>query len=117
VPDRGKTAAMIRLNGTGWQDADGLIKVDVGRPVGPPDELAKTLAGRDGKIDAEPVSVGGVDGVKVETPSRDMSRPRFAIIVERGGQAYLILAAQKAGADVAPALDAVVASWRWTEGR
>ena len=115
-PDREKTAVMLLLNGTAWNNADAMIKVDVGKPAAPTaEELAKALAGRDGKVYPDPVLVDGAKGVKVETSSTDMSRPKFAIVVYRDGKAYLIMAAEKKGDAISDALDAVVKSWKWSK--
>lgn len=117
TPDRQKTIAMFRLNGAGWQDADGLIMVDVGRPTASVPQLAKSLAGVDGTVRSDPESIDGADGIRVETTSTDLSRPRHAVAVERGGQVYLIMAAQRGGTDVSGAFEQLVASWRWTDGQ
>jgi hypothetical protein len=116
-PDRPKTVAMLLLNGTTWNNADGMIKVDVGKPAASSAKaLAAVLAGNDGKVDGNLVSVDGSEGIKVETPSTDMSRPKYAVVIFRGQKAYLIMAAQKRGTDVSEAMDEVIKTWRWTKG-
>lgn len=113
-PDRSKTAAILLLNGNDWRQADAMIKVDVGKPSVPSAEtLAKSLAGKDGKVHSDPVSIDGTDGIKVETNSTDMSRPKLAIVVYRDHKVYLLMAAEKKGKRVSKALDQIVSSWRW----
>jgi len=116
-PDREKTAAMLLLNGTAWNNADAMIKVDVGKPTAPSaTELAKALAGKDGQVYPNPVPLDGSDGIKVETTSTDISRPKFAIVVFRGEKAYLIMAVGKSGTNLSDALDKITKSWKWTKG-
>jgi hypothetical protein len=115
-PPGAKTAAMLLLNGSAWNNADAMIKVDFGKPAAPtPQALAKALAGKDGKVSPDPVLVDGEKGVKVETTSTDMSRPKVAVIVYRNGTAYLIMGAEKNGSAVSGALDEVVKSWKWSK--
>ena len=59
---------------------------------------------------ADPVQVDGTEGIKVETTSKDLSRPKFAVVVFRDEKVYLIMAAQKPGTDVSQAFDEVVKS-------
>src|SRR5205823_85467 len=102
---------------TAWNNADAMIKVDVGKPSAPSAKaLAKALAGEGGTIYPDPVPIDGSDGIKVETTSTDMSRPKFAIVVFREGKVYLIMAAQKSGTDVSDAQNQIVKSWKWTKG-
>ena len=113
-PDRGKTAAMLLLNGTRWDNADAMIKVDVGKPAkSSARELAKALAGKDGKVDPDPVSVDGTEGIKFENTSTDMSRPKAGIVIFRDKKAYLVMAAQQRGTDVSDALEQITKSWKW----
>jgi hypothetical protein len=113
-PDRTKTAAMLLLNGTVWNKSDGMIMVDVGKPAAPSaKELAQALAGKDGKVHADPVQVDGSEGIKVETTSQDLSRPKYAVVVFRDEKVYLIMAAQMPGTNVSQALDQVIKSWKW----
>jgi hypothetical protein len=115
-PDRDKTAAMLLLNGTAWNNADAMIKVDVGKPATDSARaMAAALAGKDGKVYPDPIHIDGSDGIKVETSSTDMSRPKYAVIIFRNEQAYMIMAAQKSGVDVSDALQQIVKSWKWTK--
>jgi hypothetical protein len=114
--DRNKTAAMLLFNGTAWFNADAMIKIDVGKPTARSAmETAKALAGADGKVFDVPVSVDGIDAIKVETTSTDMSRPKCAIVFHREGKVYLIMGAEKKGKRVSEALDQMVKSWKWSE--
>ena len=113
-PDREKTAAMILLNGTTWDRADGMLKVDVGKPaLATARQTAEALAGKDGRVLPEPVSLDGVEGIRVETTSTDMSRPRFAVVMYRDDKFYLVMAASARGTDVSGAFDQVLKTWRW----
>jgi hypothetical protein len=114
-PDRAKTAAMLLLNGTAWNNADGMIMVDVGKPAASAKELAQSLAGKDGKIYPDKVSVDGVEGIKIESTSDNMSRPKYAVVVIRDSKVYLIMAAQLPRTNVSEALDQIVKSWKWKQ--
>jgi hypothetical protein len=114
-PDRAKTAAMLLLNGTAWNNADGMILVDVGKPTASARELAQSLAGKDGKIYPDKVAVDGVDGIKVESTSDNLSRPKYAVVVLRDSKVYLIMAAQLPGTNVSEALNQIVKSWKWKQ--
>ena len=87
--------------------------VDVGKPIGSAKELAQSLAGKDGKVYPDKVAVDGVDGIKVESTSDNMSRPKYAVVVFRDSKVYLIMAAQLPGTNVSGVLDQVVKSWKW----
>jgi len=115
-PDRDKTAAMMLLNGTSWQDADGIIKVDVGNPAKTdPMQHAMTLAGADGRVLEERVLINGLPAIQVETKSSDMARPRHAVVVQREGKIYLILAATATGTELTGALNHMIDTWRWVD--
>jgi hypothetical protein len=117
-PDREKTAAMLLLNGTAANNADAMVKVDVGKPAAPTaKDLAKALAGKDGKVYPDPVSVDGTDGIKVETKSTDMSRPKLAIVIFRDEKVYLLMAAEKQGSHVSDAVDQIVKTWKWWKAK
>lgn len=113
TPDREKTKAILLLNGTNWSNADGVIMVDVGKPAGSAQELAKALAGKDGKVFPNKVVVDKVEGIKLESTSENLLRPKFAVVVFRDSKAYLIMAAQKPGTNVSDAFDQAVKSWKW----
>ena len=110
--DREKTQALL-VELAGGAIA-GMIQVDVGKPALPTaTDTARSFAGADGRVLSDSVALDGVAGVRVETPSTDLSRPRFAVVVHRGAKVYLVMAAAANNNDVSTALDHVVASWRW----
>jgi hypothetical protein len=110
-PDRGETKAMILLNGTVWHKADGMLKVDVGKPALP---TAKATAQALSSSDGVSISVDGQDAIKVSTASTDMSKPHHAVVIYRGDKVYLVMAAGLLGTDVSNALDYVIETWNWT---
>ena len=117
-PDQKKTMAMILLNGAAWNAAEAMLKVDVGVPSFPTArELAEALAGKDGRVYQDPVSIGGSDGIRVEIPSTNLLRPRFAVVVFRDEKVYLIMAATAKGSDISGAFDQVLKTWRWNDTR
>jgi hypothetical protein len=59
--------------------------------------------------------VDGIEAIRVETSSSDLSRPKVVLIVYRNTNVYLIMGAGTNGNDVSSALDEVVKSWRWTK--
>lgn len=114
VPDHKATMAMLLLNGKTWNNADGMLKVDSGKPTLPTAEAtAQALAGSDGQVFAEPMSVDGEKGIRLQTPSTNMERPRCAVVVYRQGKVFLIMAAGARGFDVEDAFDHVLQTWRW----
>jgi len=114
-PDTPHTVAEILHGGAVWHQADGMLKVDFGKPVLPtPRELAQSLAGEDGHVLPNPILLDGIEAFRVETSSKDMSRPCLAVVVIRGGKFYAIMAAATRGADVSAAFDQVLKSWRWS---
>lgn len=116
TPDRGKTKVQMLLGGTTWQNAKGMIKVDVGTPVAPTSsDLADSFAqGSNGTVSPEPILLDGVSGHKVSTPSKSLETPREVIIVYRDGKVYLLMAAGVEGSDVSAAIAEVAKSWKWT---
>jgi hypothetical protein len=113
-PDRGKTVAMILLNGKTWDKADGMIKIDVGKPAVPTAEaMARSLAGADGQVLRKPVSLDGHDGVRVKTASEDMSRPHHAVVCYKDGKVYLLMAAAVNGKQIDDAFNHVLKTWHW----
>ena len=105
---------MLLLNATAWNKAEGMLKVDVGKPSLPTArQMADALAGKDGRVLEGMVSLDGSEGIRVETPSSDMSRPRFAMVIFRDEKVYLIMAAGRKGVDVSGAFNQVLRTWRW----
>ncbi|REK06814.1 MAG: hypothetical protein DWQ37_22500 [Planctomycetota bacterium] len=112
-PDRTETKAMLLLGATNWQQADAMIKVDVGKPALPTArQTARAMAGRDGHVFDAPLMLDGVEGIRVQTPSDDLSRPRYAVVVYREGKVYLIMAATK-GPEIKHAMKQVLDTWQW----
>jgi len=113
-PEHDDQRAYLLFNSNDWRQADGRIDVDVGTPAQPTArQLARSLAGREGKVRREAVFVDGIEGARVDMPSPDVSQPRYCAIVFRDGQAYLIFAAQSPGHDVSEAFEHVLKTWRW----
>lgn len=117
-PEHEDQKAYLLLNSNDWRNADGRIDVDLGTPALPTArQLAKSVAGKNGKIQRQPIFLDGVEGVRVDMPSPNVEQPSFCAIVFRGGQAYLIFAAQAPGHDVSQAFEHVVKTWRWTPAK
>ena len=91
----------------------GMMQVDAGTPALPdPKQMAQSFVGGDGRILPEPTFVDGIAGIRVETPSADLSRPRHIVVVSRNDQVYLIMAATTTDHDVSAAFDHVIKTWR-----
>src|SRR5205085_3504321 len=109
------TKAMLTLHADDPARADGVIMVDVGKPVKPTErEMAQSMAGDDGTILPSPVDLDGIEAMRVETSSRDATRPRYCVVVIREGRLYLVMAAEAHGTDVAGAFEHVLKTWRWS---
>jgi hypothetical protein len=92
----------------------GLIVVDVGTPKSDLRQIAASfVAQAGGQVLPDPAPVDGVDGIRVETASTDLSRPKLVIALMRGPRMYLIMAAAADGYDVRPDFDRVVQTWKW----
>ena len=115
TPDRDKTKAMLLLEGTTWQNAKAMIKVDVGSPAAPTGEqLAEGFANSaGGKVSPDVLDFDGTPGVSVSTSSTEMTTPRQMIIVYRDGKAYLLMIGATAGVDIGDAVSHVRESWKW----
>ena len=109
-----KTVAFLVLGGESDTQPRGMIMVDAGKPTSDLRQTASKLA-PDGRVLPDPVRVGAVEGLRVETSSADMSRPRVAVVLIRGQRMYLIMAANASGYDVTPDFDQVLQSWKWKE--
>jgi hypothetical protein len=114
--EREKTKASIVRTRRDSQVIEAILKVAVGKPT-KPDALqtAQTLAGSDGRVVPERISLDGVQAIRVETPSGDISRPCVAAVALRKGELYLILAAGQDRSEVIDAFDEVIDSWHWNE--
>lgn len=114
APDREKTKASLLHYGKSYFFANGLIKVDVGQPVDKdPTKIAKMLAGEGGKVDEKAVQVDGAAGYRVQTTSKDFTRPQLGLVIIRGELMYLIMSSAKNGFDTADAFDTVIDTWKW----
>lgn len=113
-PQRAKTKAMLALISGNPGSPNALLMVDVGKPASPDAmEIAKSLAGRDGSVLPQKVAVDHDEGIRIETPSVDLSRPRIAVVVMRQEKVYLIMAAAVEGTDISRAFEEVIKTWRW----
>ncbi len=117
TPDRDKTKAMLLLDGTNWQNAKAMIKVDVGAPAAP---TAKQLAdgfakNTGGTVSADALDFAGTPGVSASTSSTELTTPRNMIIIYRNGNAYLLMAGAVEGVDIGDAVTHVRESWKWTQ--
>jgi hypothetical protein len=114
-PDREKTSAQLVLVGKSAGSPDGMLKVDVGKPVMPTAmDTARALAGKDGTVEDAPASIDGADGIRVRIPNSGMERPSHVLVVYRGGRLFLIMCAGAKGVDTASAFDQVIRTWRWS---
>ncbi len=117
TPDRDKTKAMLLLDGTNWQNAKAMIKVDVGTPTAPTAmQLVEGFVNSaGGTVSADTLDFDGTPGVSALTSSTELTTPRHMIVVYRDGKAYLLMAGATEGVDVADAVSHVRASWKWTQ--
>ncbi len=115
TPDRAKTKARVLLDGTNWQNAKGMIKVDVGTPAFPTAaEMAKSFAtSADGRVAPGTLDFDGEIATKATTSSTNVSKPRVIIIIYRGGKSYLVMASGVEGVDVTKAIEHVRSTWKW----
>ena len=114
-PDRDKTKAMLLLDGTTWQNAKAMIKIDVGTPAAPTakqvaESFAKNTGGNVSKVTLD---FDGTPGVSASTSSNELTTPRNMIVVYRDGKAYLIMVGATAGVDAGDAVSHVRESWKW----
>jgi hypothetical protein len=110
-PERTKTKAMILLNGSAWDNSDGMLKVDVGKPSLPTaQETARAFAGNDGVH----ISIDGQDAIRLSIAGADMSAPQQAVVVYRDERVYLLMASGTKNADITQAMDEVIKSWHWS---
>ena len=114
-PDRQKTKAMLLLDGTNWQNARGLLKVDVGRPVAPTQiQLAEGFANTSGgTVSPDLWDFDGKPGVLVSTSSTEVTTPRNAIFIYHNNQAYLLMSSGEADVDLSKVLSHIRETWKW----
>lgn len=117
APDRGKTKAMLLLDGTDWQNAKAMIKIDVGTPTAPSaKQLADGLANSaGGTVSTDSLDFDGTPGVSASTSSTTLNTPRDMTIIYRNGKAYLLMAGAIEGVELSKAISHVRKSWKWTE--
>jgi hypothetical protein len=117
-PGGENTKAALVLDGEKPNTVDGLLTVDSGKPaVSTARAMAQSLARKDGQVFPDSISIDGIEGIRVETPSENLSRPHFAVVAFRKGKVYLIMAAEQNGADVSEAFDHVLKTWHWNDRR
>ena len=108
-PDRDKLKAFVVM-GT-RQKPEGMIMVDVGKPALPTaNDVIKKFTGKDGT----PTTVDGVEAVRGETKSTDLSEPRHVVALMRDGRIVMIMAAGASGTNIGDAYEQVLKTWRWT---
>ena len=117
APDRDKTKAMILLDGTNWQNAKAMIKVDVGTPAATTaTELARGFAeGTGGTVAAEPMDFDGTPGINASTPSTTLATPRHMVVVYRDDKAYLLMAGAVKGVALGEAIAQIRDTWTWAK--
>jgi len=116
TPDRDKTKAMLLLDGTKWQNAKAMIKIDVGTPTAPTaKQLAEGFAkSAGGNVSADTLDFNGTPGAVASTSSNELTTPRSMIVVYRDGKTYLLMAGATAGVDISDAVSKIRESWKWT---
>ncbi len=117
APDRDKTKAVILLDGTNWQNAKAMIKVDVGTPTAPTArKLAEGFASSTGgTVAAESLDFDGTPAVSASTKSTTLTTPRNMIVIYRHEKAYLLMAGAVKDVDLSEAIAQIRESWKWTE--
>lgn len=115
TPDRDKTKAMLLLDGSNWQNAKAMIKIDVGTPAAPTaKQLAEGFAkSAGGNVSKDTLDFDGTPGISASTSSNELTTPRNMIVVYRDGKVYLLMAGATAGVDAGDAVSHVRESWKW----
>ncbi|MEZ6095273.1 MAG: hypothetical protein R3C03_13750 [Pirellulaceae bacterium] len=116
APDRDKTKAMLLLDGTNWQNAKAMIKVDVVVPKAPSaTKIAEMFASNvGGNVSEDFMEFDGESGVLVSTTSVDLATPRNMFVIFRDGKAYLLMAGAASDIDLSDAVSSIRSSWKWT---
>ncbi len=116
TPDANKTKAMLLLDGTNWQEAKAMLKVDVGAPAAEsPRRLAELFAqNAGGTVQAEEINFDGATGVSVMTDSKTLEVPKHIVAIFHDGNAYLVMVGATEGTDVLSAMHTVLDTWKWT---
>jgi hypothetical protein len=114
-PDRKKTKAMLLLDGTTWQNAKAMIKVDVGMPAAPTaKQTAESFAkSAKGSVSPETMDFDGEPGFIALTSSDKMTTPRIVIVLYHDLKAYLLMIGATEGIDVDGAVSHIRKSWKW----
>jgi hypothetical protein len=114
-PDRKKTKAMLLLDGTTWQNAKAMIKVDVGMPAAPTaKQTAESFAkSAKGSVSPETMDFDGEPGFIALTSSAKLTTPRIVIVLYHDGKAYLLMIGATDGIDVDDAVSHIRKSWKW----
>ena len=114
-PDRKKTKAMLLLDGTTWQNAKAMIKVDVGMPAAPTaKQTAESFAkSAKGSVSPEIMDFDGEPGFIALTSSDKLTTPRIAIVLYHDGKAYLLMIGATQGIDVDDSVSHIRKSWKW----
>ena len=115
--DRNKTLVMLLLGGTTWNQAEAMIKVDVGRPIEPSAEgTAKAFAvSNQGKISPETLDFDGEPGILVTTSSTSMQTPSHMVSIYRNGKLYLVMGASTGKTPVSDAMESIRSTWKWND--
>lgn len=84
---------MILLEGTDWQNAKAMIKIDVGMPAATTArQLAESFAkNTGGSVSTDTLNFDGEPGVIASTSSNDLTTPRNINVLYRDGKAYLLI--------------------------
>ncbi len=117
APDQNKTKAMLLLGGARWDNAKGMIKIDVGLPVYPTAyETAESFVrSAEGQVSPDAVNVDGEKGVRVVIRSNSMAVPREVVVIFRQGHAYLVMAGAVDGTEVSEAIEEMLSTWKWED--
>ena len=111
-PTGKKARAVLILNPEAGRN--GMLRVEVGNLEYPtPHQVAAALVGDDGRVLEEPTFLDGAEGARAETPSTNLRRPRFCVVVFRDDKTYMVMAAGANGHDVSEAFEHVLQTWQW----
>ena len=116
-PDLLKTRAMLLVGSDTWQEASGMIKVDVGPPAHQtPQESASHFAEIiNGHISTDTPDFDGEMAIKVTTSSTTLDLPQEINIIFRDGKAYFIMIGAVEGVDPGDVMEHVRSTWRWED--
>jgi len=117
APDRNKTKAMLLLDGTNWQNAKAMIKVDVGTPTVPTAQLsAEGFAKKvNGKVSADLLDFEGISAVSASSDSTSLETPRYMISIFRDDKVYLLMAGALKGVELTETISQIRKTWKWTK--